>query len=81
MSVQGRQINVGVKTFGADEVEWRLLFSDHEVATTTPTGELRTEIAFGTPQTEWVLIAILRRDGKPFSVWTIKVPPGNFAAG
>ncbi|MEO8322738.1 MAG: hypothetical protein ABI571_01210, partial [Actinomycetota bacterium] len=81
ISVRGSQITAGVRTLGADEVEWRLLFPDREVATTTASGDLKYENPGGAPTTEWVLIAILRRDGQPFSLWTFPVPPGDFAAG
>ena len=81
ISVRGSQITVNVRTFGADEVEWRLLFPDREVATTTASGVLKYQNPGGAPKTQWVLIAILRRDGQPFSLWTALVPPGDFAAG
>lgn len=81
ISVRGSQITAGVRTLGADEVEWRLLFPDREVATTTASGDLEYQNPGGAPKTQWVLIAILRRGGQPFSLWTVPVPPGDFAAG
>ena len=81
ISVRGSRIEVHVRTLGADEVEWRLLFPNREVATTTASGALKYQNPGGAPKTQWVLIAILRRDGQAFSVWTVSVPPGDFAAG
>lgn len=81
ISVEGTQLHVGADAMGADEVEWRIFVPDRETVTTTPGGELIYEFSDGPPQTEWVLIAILRKDGRPFGVRTIVVPPGDFSAG